>query len=146
MVEYWPSERISGGVFSEILPGYSLWRNDCSPHRLARNLKNFYYLSSQGETANTLSTARTIRNTIISVAAVSTMALPLFASASVSNNAGGAVNVVYNTRCAAASWGQRESMQIFRQRRSGRGDRTDARWLIGPGHPVARPMQNPGHR
>ncbi len=45
---------------------------------------------------NTLSTARTIRNTIISVAAVSTMALPLFASASVSNNAGGAVNVVYN--------------------------------------------------
>ncbi len=38
MVEYWPSERISGGVFSEILPGYSLWRNDCSPHRLARNL------------------------------------------------------------------------------------------------------------
>ena len=96
MVEYWPSERISGGVFSEILPGYSLWRNDCSPHRLARNLKNFYYLSSQGETANTLSTARTILNTIISVAAVSTMALPLFASASVSNNAGGAVNVVYN--------------------------------------------------
>jgi UrcA family protein len=36
----------------------------------------------------TLPTARTIRNTIISVAAVSALALPLFASASTNNNAG----------------------------------------------------------
>ena len=36
-----------------------------------------------------LPTSRSIRNTIISVAAVSAMALPLFASASVNNNTGG---------------------------------------------------------
>ena len=37
----------------------------------------------------TLPTTRSIRNTIISVAAVSAMALPLFASASVNNTTGG---------------------------------------------------------
>ena len=43
----------------------------------------------------TLPTARSIRNTIMSVAAVSAMALPLFASASVSNNTDDIVGVVY---------------------------------------------------
>jgi UrcA family protein len=37
----------------------------------------------------TLPTTRSIRNTIISVAAVSALALPLFASASVNNTTGG---------------------------------------------------------
>jgi len=43
----------------------------------------------------TLPTARSIRNTIISVAAVSAMALPLIASAA-GNSTDGAVGVVYN--------------------------------------------------
>lgn len=44
----------------------------------------------------TLPTARSIRNTIMSVAAVSAMALPLFASASISENTGDTVGVVYH--------------------------------------------------
>ncbi len=44
----------------------------------------------------TLPTARTIRNTIISVAAVSAMALPLFASASANIDTSGDVSVFYN--------------------------------------------------
>lgn len=44
----------------------------------------------------TLPTARTIRTTIISLAAVAAMALPLFASAAVNNIADGAVGIVYN--------------------------------------------------
>ncbi len=41
-------------------------------------------------------TTRSIRNAIISVAAVSVMALPLFASASVNNNTGGSVGVIFS--------------------------------------------------
>ena len=44
----------------------------------------------------TFPTTRTIRTTIISVATVAAMALPLFASAAVNNNADGAVGVAYN--------------------------------------------------
>jgi len=44
----------------------------------------------------TLPTARTIRTTIISVAAVAAMALPLFASAAANNTADGAVGIEYN--------------------------------------------------
>ena len=43
----------------------------------------------------TLPTAHSIRNTIISVAAVSAMALPLFASASV-NNTGNSIGVIFS--------------------------------------------------
>ena len=55
----------------------------------------------------TLPTSRSIRNTIISVAAVSAMALPLFASAA-GNSTDGAVGVVYNKTDLVNTTGQEE--------------------------------------
>ena len=53
----------------------------------------------------TLPTARTIRNKIILVAAVSAMALPLFASAG-NNDTDGAVGIVYNKADLASTTSQ----------------------------------------
>ena len=65
----------------------------------------------------TLLIARSIRNTIMSVAVVSAMALPLFASASVSNNTDGAVGVDYNKTDLVSTSG-REDLYARLQRAS----------------------------